>query len=417
VGGSTTGFTPGIITQFTNSVNSGCIQIGSAPSGSGTLCGLRITGDTGGGTSYDTYRNVGGSPFHAFFVNASERMRIDSSGNMGIGTNSNPGTPVSGRLSVIPAANPTTAATSTTLTLGETTNNSAYQLRMAYSYLSSVYTGVIDAVQNSAGAPLTINPTGGIVGVGTTAPNASATTTIKQGSSAYQLQLEQSNATDGYGLRCDAANGDLTFNRYASGAYTERVKFTLDGNIQLSTAGTKILNSSGKPILQQTGSVLQVVSATLNTYGSTGSSTYVAIPGLSVAITPASTSNKVLIRGYVWLAGTGQNGVFAAVFRDGSILAGVAGSGAQPNAVENGGGGTVVASGGFIPASGYTTYQATPICFEFLDSPARTSSATYQIYVRVGGGGTLYYNYQSNTGGNPDFGYFASTITAEEIVA
>jgi hypothetical protein len=88
VGGSTTGFTPGIITQFTNSVNSGCIQIGSAPSGSGTLCGLRITGDTGGGTSYDTYRNVGGSPFHAFFVNASEKMRIDASGNVGIGTSS-----------------------------------------------------------------------------------------------------------------------------------------------------------------------------------------------------------------------------------------------------------------------------------------------------------------------------------------
>ena len=102
-----------------------------------------------------------------------ERMRIDSSGNVGIGTNSNPGTPVSGRLSVLPAANPTTAAASTTLTLGETTNNSAYQLRMAYSFLSSVYTGVIDAVQNSAGAPLSINPTGGNVGIGNTSPTVS----------------------------------------------------------------------------------------------------------------------------------------------------------------------------------------------------------------------------------------------------
>jgi hypothetical protein len=376
--------------------------------------GLNLWGDSSVRLLFGTYT---ASPYAAYIQASNTGTGFPialnpSGGNVGIGTSS-----PNGRLSVIPAANPTTAATSTTLTLGETTNNSAYQLRMAYSYLSSVYTGVIDAVQNSAGAPLTINPTGGIVGVGTTAPNTSATTTIKQGSSAYQLQLEQSNATDGYGLRCDAANGDLTFNRYASGAYTERVKFTLDGNIQLSTAGTKILNSSGKPILQQTGSVLQVVSTTLNTYGSTGSQNYVLVGGLSVAITPASTTNKVLIRGYIWLSGSTQNGMYGAVFRDGSILTGVAGSAAQPSAIVNGTVGTVTASGGFIPASGYVTYQATPICFEFLDSPASTSSLTYQIGVRVGGGGVVYYNYQSNTGGNPDFGYFASTITAMEIVA
>jgi len=165
------------------------------------------------------------------------------------------------------------------------------------------------------------------------------------------------------------------------------------------------------------GTVLQTVSTTLNTYGSTGSQNYVLVGGLSVAITPATTSNKVLIRGYIWLSGSTQNGMYGAVFRGGSILAGVAGSAAQPSAIVNGTVGTVTASGGFIPASGYVTYQATPICFEFLDSPASTSSLTYQIGVRVGGGGVVYFNYQSNTGGNPDFGYFASTITAMEIVA
>jgi len=164
-----------------------------------------------------------------------------------------------------------------------------------------------------------------------------------------------------------------------------------------------------------TGSVLQVVSATLNTIGSTGSTTYVAVSGLSVAITPASVSNKVLIRGYIWLAGTGQNGLFASVFRGGSILSGVAGSASQSNAIVNGTGGTVTASGGFIPYSAAVGYQATPIYFEYLDSPSTTSSLTYQIYVRVGNGGTLYYNYQGVTGTNPDFGYFASTITAQEI--
>jgi len=165
------------------------------------------------------------------------------------------------------------------------------------------------------------------------------------------------------------------------------------------------------------GSALQTVGATLNTFGSTTSSTYVAVSGLSVAITPASTSNKILIRGHVWISGSSQNGMYGAVFRDASILSGAVGNASQSNAIINGGSGTVRASGGFIPHAGFLTYQATPIYFEFLDSPSSTASLTYQIYVRVGGGGTLYYNYQSNTSTNPDFGYFASTITAQEIAA
>jgi hypothetical protein len=86
-GGSTTGFTPGLRIKFTNSDNAGCIQLGNNPTGSGTVCGLRIAGDTGGGTTYDTYRNTGGAPNHAFLVNSTERMRIDSSGNIFAGGN------------------------------------------------------------------------------------------------------------------------------------------------------------------------------------------------------------------------------------------------------------------------------------------------------------------------------------------
>jgi hypothetical protein len=98
-------------------------------------------------------------------TNGTAALTVDASQNVGIGTSS-----PNGKLAVIPSANPTTVATSTTLTLGEATNNSAYQLRMAYSSLSSVFTGVIDAVQNSLGAPLALNPTGGNVGIGTTSP-------------------------------------------------------------------------------------------------------------------------------------------------------------------------------------------------------------------------------------------------------
>jgi hypothetical protein len=64
----------------------------------------------------------------------------------------------------------------------------------------------------------------GLVAVNTITPNASANVTVKQGTSGYQLQLEQSNSTDGYGLRCNSADGDLTFSRYASSAYREDMR-------------------------------------------------------------------------------------------------------------------------------------------------------------------------------------------------
>lgn len=83
----------------------------------------------------------------------------------------------------------------------------------------------------------------GNVGIGTASPNASADLTVKQGSSSYQLQLEQSNVTDGYGLRCDAGNGDLTFSRYASGAYGERMRIATDGNVILNL--TSVTNTNG----------------------------------------------------------------------------------------------------------------------------------------------------------------------------
>jgi hypothetical protein len=81
-GGNSSGATPGIRTQFTNGANGGCIQIGNDPSGAGILCGLRIYGDTGGGSVYDTYRTSGGAPFHQFQVNQSVVMTIGTSGQI-----------------------------------------------------------------------------------------------------------------------------------------------------------------------------------------------------------------------------------------------------------------------------------------------------------------------------------------------
>ena len=73
---------PGIRIQGTDGNNAGCIQLGNDPAGAGITCGVRITGDTGGGTTYNTYRSSGGAPHHAFAVNSTEAMRIDANGRV-----------------------------------------------------------------------------------------------------------------------------------------------------------------------------------------------------------------------------------------------------------------------------------------------------------------------------------------------
>ena len=203
------------------------------------------------GSVYDaTYASSAALAFYTYAGSPnsrSERMRIDSSGNVGIGTNSNPGTPVSGRLSVLPAANPTTVATSTTLTLGETTNNSAYQLRMAYSYLSTVYTGVIDAVQNSLGAPLAINPTGGNVGIGTSSPAAplqiyNATSALIQVDGDVSSSIRATRySTDTNGAVYQARKSRGTFaspTAVASGDTAGTFQFTAYGGTNYRTVGS-----------------------------------------------------------------------------------------------------------------------------------------------------------------------------------
>jgi hypothetical protein len=91
---------------------------------------------------------------------------------------------------------------------------------------------ITDAISLEVDGNVFLCTTSGSAGIGTTVPNANAQTTIKAaGTYTYQLQLEQSNTTDGYGLRCAAADGCLTFDRYASSAYSEFMRLDTVGRL------------------------------------------------------------------------------------------------------------------------------------------------------------------------------------------
>jgi hypothetical protein len=115
--------------------------------------------------------NIGG-------VNAipTERMRIDSTGNVGIGCNNPLNT-----LCVINPTSPSAVTGANQITVAEPSNNSAYRLNIGmYIYGGTRWTG---AIQMTAGGPaggvLVLQPSGGILGVGTETPNAGVLMTLQ----------------------------------------------------------------------------------------------------------------------------------------------------------------------------------------------------------------------------------------------
>ena len=212
--------------------------------GSGTSSSGAFGADSGGTGAFITmYGSTGANPGALLLAaGSSERMRIDSSGNVGIGTATpNKRLSVYGTDGYVQMLNPSTGTgTSDGAFIGVEGGTTALRI------VNQENDVITFSTNGTANERMRINESG-YVGIGTASPNTSANLTIKQVSSSYQLQLEQSNLADGYGLRCDAANGDLTFSRYQSSAYTERMRIAITGIVTMSAygAGTATFSSAG----------------------------------------------------------------------------------------------------------------------------------------------------------------------------
>ena len=272
----------------------------------------------------------------------SERMRIDSSGNVGIGTS-------------------TTTDAGVTV-LSNVTRDGSWNAKLALQSTSSnnypalFFSGCSSTSRYSS-----------IVQTASTSGN-------DQNQITARIDFLNTSSTAGNIVFC-------TNNAVGTGPSGERMRITAAGDVQLSTANTSILNSSGRKILNQTGSVLQVVNATFSPYTST-SSTSPVDTGLTASITPSSTSSKILAFASINGVERGNNNVtarFLLVRNSTTILS-------FENAIFSG-----APTGGFSWANTSTTY---------LDSPATTSATTYKVQFNVSSGsGALYINNYS-TGGN-----------------
>lgn len=149
-----------------------------------------------------------------------------------------------------------------------------------------------------------------------------------------------------------------------------------------------------------TGQILQVVSTTKTDAFSTASTTYVDITGLSVSITPKSSTNKVLVTVNTTLSVSGGAATQAfQLRRAGNNIAASTGAGFNGTFLTNYA--SVAANDAMIP-----------VAFSFLDSPATTAATTYNVQTLTSSG-TLYINRRALD----TYMGAISTITVMEVVA
>jgi hypothetical protein len=235
-------------TSYLYSTNSMAANLGGQLSFGGSYTGTSETvfGSVAGRKENGTDGDISGylqfSTTNASLGNV-ERMRIDSSGNVGIGTSANYG----GRLNLVPAATPTTFAGGNTFQIGEATGNTNYRLQLGYiNHATAGYIGSVQAYTGVTGSPtvanLTLQGVGGNVGVGTAVPaeklDVAGNLQVTGGSAKLILYSNQTIAsvnTAGSAYTDMLLDGlNLVF-RTGSGSASERMRIDSAGFVGIGT--------------------------------------------------------------------------------------------------------------------------------------------------------------------------------------
>ena len=155
------------------------------------------------------------------------------------------------------------------------------------------------------------------------------------------------------------------------------------------------------------GKILQVVQTVKTDQFTSTAYTYTDITGMSVSITPASASNKILINFELQVGGAANTYASFRLLRDSTHI-GV-------STVTN----TNWRVGTLGSLSHENSYQLENTGLTFLDSPNTTSAITYKLQQSAYSNRTISINYPTSTG-NSSGSYTAtgiSTITVMEIAA
>jgi hypothetical protein len=158
------------------------------------------------------------------------------------------------------------------------------------------------------------------------------------------------------------------------------------------------------------GKILQVVQTVKTDNFTSTAYAYTDVTGMSVSITPASASNKILINFELQVGGTANNYASFRLLRDSTHIGVPTGSGVL-------GGGARVGTLGSL--SHENSYQLENTGTSFLDSPNTTSAITYKLQVSSYSNRYMSINVptSSSTASNSYTATGISTITVMEVAA
>jgi hypothetical protein len=368
--------------------------------------GLAYVSDgTGAAVWSNAPNNVSGAGVAATIT---ERMRIDSSGNVGIGTSS-------------PAQKLHVSSASATYIQVQNTGNSvnAYYgvdtgggwMGTSTNNYAAFYTNNTERMRITSTGSVIVGSTTGT----TSTPNLiEAINAVGYGSTST-AGIALGGPNNGYVNNGQTAawrlnsvistsSQNLYFDAYVQATgWVTRASIDNSGNFSLLTSGTSILNSSGRKMLNQTGGILQVVQATLTSiFSANTNGSWLTVTGLAASITPSSTSSKILVMLDMKGGNNTATVITGRITRNGTaIYVGNTGLGFQASTAQ-------------YYFSG-DTRSIGQMNATYLDSPASTSALTYQAQINGDNTGqTIWVNTDGRQSTSVD-STTASSITLMEI--
>ena len=172
-----------------------------------------------------------------------------------------------------------------------------------------------------------------------------------------------------------------------------------------------ITTVAGKPILNSTGSILQVIQTVKGDTFSVapGANTFGTVTGLSASITPSSSSSKILVTLDMYV-GCSAYQVGIRLYRNGTFIGGGTPEGSRTAATWY--------HNAYSTYTGTMTYTCIRAGGMYLDSPASTSALTYTIGIKDYASNTAYVNRSNQYQNTSDYDHNGiSTITLMEISA
>ena len=202
-------------------------------------------------------------------------------------------------------------------------------------------------------------------------------------------------------------NGDTGIDKITDGSVTTAdLASTLDLSGKTMTYGNlPAANLTGSLPAGMGGKILQVVQDTKTDTFSTSSTSFVDVTGLSVSITPSSTSSKILVMVSLSLGTDLSSHVPVKLMRDSTAIAIGDSAGSRNRAT--------------FHLSAYNNYTIDSYNMTWLDSPATTSATTYKVQTGVPWSSS-YIVYINRSSSDNDAAYqsrVVSTITAIEVGA